>query len=230
MERVKVVQKQGLVSESGDTIIPVVYDSVKVLKSGVYVAEIKELHQFFEKEKSRYEFYTSKRMIDSIDYIWEYRTDEDENVVAVRVYHGWMLLNIDYEKNILDIYASKIVKILDIANGYISVIENTAGKKEICLYKEEGCVYKIDTKKEIFSSSEISDIKITEKGFIVTDKNTNNKGFIDFEGKKILDCIYDHIICFPSYMEVFYDRYLDKKNGQRVNRMYSYEGKELLIE
>jgi len=225
MEKVTVVQKQGLVNSKGEFIIPCEYVSIRVLKSRVYVAEKDNYKDYFTGQN--FCFYNSKGKILSDYLICDYEIDEDENIVAIKTaLDMWKLARINAEECRavcrLETLDADLSKILDKSNGYIAAIKKDTDGTEICV------IYKTDTWESVFSSDKISDVIISEKGFIVSDKETKKEGFVNLLGKKIIECEWDGINFCSGFIKV--EGSLSEGSLLYKIGKYTYDGEEICID
>ena len=196
MSEVKVVKKQGLINEDGKVIVPLEYDSITVLGSGVYIAEVSTLNieeekpvrnQYYHhnklipiKDKSKYHLYTDKGRVvfnePILDYICNY--EDGEKIFGVKTPEGWKLVEFDIEKNIFKTHYSAVTGIIDVCDGYVAV-------KKI----DDGCaIYSLKNWEKVLDIKEAFEISIIkEKGFVAYEKGTGKAGFYNLDGCMIFD-------------------------------------------
>ena len=107
MGNLQVVKKAGAYDENGNCIIPMEYDEIKKLKNGVYVATNRIRDEFLFGDS--YHLYTEKGEL-KYEYegcITEVLYDKNEEIFALEVKDistsEWHLVEIDYEKNVINI-------------------------------------------------------------------------------------------------------------------------------
>jgi len=236
MSKIEVVKREGIVNEEGKVIVPFEYEYVRVLNSGVYVA-VKGERNFEEskpvcnkyyhhkklipiKDESRIHLYTDKGKIAFNQPILDYVCNNNgtDEIVALKIPEGWRLVELDYEKNILNAYYSTVDRIVDMCDGYIAV--ERVGN---------GCtVYSMDNWEKVFELTEAAEIIIiSESGFLVTEKETRKYAFYNLSGCMILDYEWDCICCEDDYIVVI--QYLGDTQLAKKKVIYSYDGEELEV-
>jgi len=230
MGEVKVVQKQGLINEEGKVIVPIEYEEVGVLESGVYVAiksdiaveeEKPRKNQYYHhkkiipvKDESKYHLYTNKGRIVYNEPILDLELNE-ERIFAVQTPKGWRMVEIDIEKNILCSYYDYVEEILGISDEYIAVRDKN----------KRGIVYSLDTWEKIIDEEDVFDIIIEERGFTVYSDKFEKYAFYDFCGVMILDFDWNSMEFKEDYITV--KEYDEKDNSLKRIGKYSYDGVEL---
>lgn len=118
MSEVKVVKRAGLIDEEGKIIVPFEYDSVTVLRCGIYVAKVSAIktednkilrNQYYHhkkliptKDASKFHFYTDKGRVYFSQPILNFvsNSGDSEKIRAIEVPEGWKLVKFDFENNV----------------------------------------------------------------------------------------------------------------------------------
>jgi len=206
MEKLIIKDGQGAVNSKGEVIIPSQYDFIETLKSGVYVAY---------SHNTGYHFYTDQGKLKLNDYVDYYHTDNDGNLIAVKLKDNmWKFIKInsfheiDYIENMpnsISMVGSQI--------GDTILFTTSYGWKH---------AYSLKEKKVIFSSK--YDFEITPKGYIVKNK-AGKLGFINLKKEVILDYKWDRIELYSNCIKVTIDADDIRKHR---NGIFSYTGECIL--
>jgi hypothetical protein len=103
MGNLQVVKKAGVCNEKGEYIIPLEYDEIETLKTGIYIA-VNEYNGDIPPFKDNYHLYTEKGKLE-YQYegeITEVLYDQNQEIIALEINDGinceWHLVEVDYEK------------------------------------------------------------------------------------------------------------------------------------
>lgn len=219
MAYLEVVKKVGARNGKGTYIIPMEYDEIKRLKTGVYVATRSISDDFLSKDC--YHLYTEKGRLD-YHYegcITEVLYDKNEEIFALEVKDlstcEWHLVEIDYENNTINkLYENSISSVELLSNNCIR------------LYTLNGFTEIFSRELEKIVASLAIGVKIHfvgKQGFILEDKDKQT-AFINLEGTRILGFNWNHMVLGDEFITVV----KEIGNGQFNFGLYTYEGKEVL--
>ena len=218
MGHLKVVKKVGAYNESGECIIPLRYDEIKKLKTGVYVAKSlcrSENPPF----KDNYHLYTEKCRL---EYQYEGRItevlyDQNQEIIALEINDGinceWHLVEVDYENNVINkLYKNSISVVKLLSNNCIELL-TFGGTTEIFSRKVKKIILSLATEVKIDF--------VSQKGFILTFRGKT--AFVNLEGEYILDFDWDDIRLLEEFISVI----KGLGNNEYNHGLYTYEGKEV---
>lgn len=210
MNNLVIVKKHGMQNEDGKIIIPAKYKKIKLLKSGIYVAK---------KFSGEIHLYTKKGQLSFSSPIWYYKTDKNENIVALKTTTDWKLIDIDYQKNKIEIHYSGINYIINIAYGYIAAkVSNDINDNSIIIYS-------IRDRLVIINSWEACEVEIYKQGFVFFEKDSGLQSFYNLSGRRILDYKWTHIELYSAYILVKAQKSF---SAIPTYGIFSYEGEPLI--
>lgn len=219
MSNLEVVKKAGAKNEKGTYIIPMEYDEIKRLKTGVYVATRRIRDYFLSKDS--YHLYTEKGRL---DYYYEgcitkVLYDKNEEIFALEVKDlsncEWHLVEIDYDNNTINkLYKNSIDSVERLSNNCIRLL-TIEGVTEIFSRELKKIIASLATGVKIHF--------VGKQGFILEDKDKQT-AFINLEGTRILGFNWDHMVLGDEFITVV----KEIGNGEFNFGLYTYEGKEVL--
>lgn len=212
MEGLKVVQKQGIVDEEGEILVPIEYQEITELKSGVFVckkenSKLKRLwKQKTVKDQIIHHLYTKKGRVNFSHPIIDYKCDDKENIVAIKIEHGWKLVQIDLKRNIIKVTCSILDNINEISGDFINIKRS-----------DSSAIYSIE-KARIILGPVKEELKINDYGIVSTYEE--KQGFYNYDGELILECNWKSVSCYDNYILVI--------AAHRNIGVFSYSGKEII--
>jgi len=220
MGNLQVVKKAGVCNEEGVWVIPMSYDEITKLKTGVFIAKYictSDNPPF----KDNYHLYTEKGRVDylCVGVISAVLYDEEGEIYALEITSNstseWHLVEIDYENNVINkLYENSISFIKLLPNNCIRMI-TSRGITEIFSRKFKKVITRLAT--------EVNIDFVSKQGFVLANKN-NQKAFINLEGMCILDFNWHHIGLGIEFITVV----KEIGKGELNFGLYTYEGDEVL--
>jgi len=219
MGNLQVVKKAGAYDEKRGWVIPLSYDEITKLKTGVFIAR-----QYRSDEPpfgETYQLYSEKGRLD-YHYegcITEVLYDKNEEIFAIKVTdlsnHEWHLVEIDYQNNAINkLYQNSIVSVDLLSNNCIRLL-TLEGEIELFSRELKQVIHKLAEKASIHLGG--------KQGFIISNRD-ELKGFINLEGKLVLDYKWNAMVLGDDFITVV----KELGNGEYNFGLYTYEGKEVL--
>ena len=218
MGNLQVVKKVGAYNEDGFCIIPLKYDSIKKLKSGVYIAKNECMGNNPPFKDNNYLYTEKGELIYQCDgKIAGVLYDVNEKIIALQISNitkcEWHIVEIDLENNIINMLLNTHSDSIKRKGENLWFFDNDTNKRKVFSLKSKKIILCLDRDEEVVVEN--------KKGFILS--KAGLRGFYNEAGEKIIEAQWYDIILYEEFIGV-----VKKVTANEYNYgLYTYEGKKI---